>query len=943
MSALRARVGENKSAKTRPSDHTSRLVILADTLMKRFDESHNEEDLKRAISYYQKAVDFTPDHHSDKPSYLTLLGDAFMLCFEHFGDPDHLDQAISNQEKALTLTPNEHPSSFSPENILAEIKNGASLDDVISKLQKSSGFSDGSNVALLINCGMELQKRFERLGNPKDLESAISILQRANDLTAQDHKNKPLCLCSLGGALLARFGYLGNPEDLQNAITKLRESVKVVKDGDPSKPTFFNTLGRALLADFEHCNKHADINTAISNLETAVNITPKDDPKRLHYLHDYGNALRVRFERLGRPEDLEKSISVLLEASKLEPDDHPDIPSHLNSLGAALMARFDHFGDDASLQTAISALQHAETRMPDGHTIKPSVLHNVGKALWARCVRNSRLEDLNVAILSLRKAIELTPNDPSSSMEYLLDFVVKVQERFERFGSPADLNSLISTLQTIVILMQASNSVDPIYLNALGKALKTRYENLGNPEDLDRSILNLYDSVVLTGDDDPYKAHRLNNLGSAFSLPSSQRDRVEDMHNAIACQNKAVKLTPTSHPNKPNFLTSLGDTLSIGSIILNAPGLLKKAIEAFIEAARSSVGHPKKRFDAALKWAQCCQDASESPISAYTCAINLLPLVAPLGSKITDQHAVLAKVGGIARDAVAAAIVQNKHIMALEWAEQGRSIVWQNLLSLRAPLHDLRRNHPELAHRLQEISEKMEKPYGDAVIGSKEVAQPTEDVARMHSALALDWQNTLKEVRKQLHFESFLMPKTFNTLHDAARDGPVVILNVQDSRCDALVLIKRESGLTVNNIPLEGFSYQTAQELLETMKSVLSSAGVGARGTRGHDEDDYDADGRDGLERVLSTLWLDVVKPVIKGLRYPVGLADPPHIWWCPTGPLAFLPIHAAGLYNTDTPGEKVSDYAISSYTPTLTSILSQDRDLGEDFRLLTVALPSIS
>ncbi|KIM26734.1 hypothetical protein M408DRAFT_25203 [Serendipita vermifera MAFF 305830] len=589
--------GENKSAKTLPSDHTSRLVFLADTLMKRFNESPNEEDLKRAISYYQKAVDFTPDHHSDKPSYLTLLGDAFMLCFEHFGDPDHLDQAISNQEKALTLTPNEHPSSFSPENILAEMKSGASLDDVISKLQKSGGFSDGSNVALLIHCGMELQTRFERLGNPKDLESAISILQRANDLTAQDHKNKPLCHCSLGGALLARFGYVGNPEDLQNAIVKLRESVKLIKDGDPSEPIFLNTLGRALLADFEHCNEYADINTVISTLETAVNLTPKDDPKRLHYLHDYGNALRV-------------------------------------------------------------------------------------------------------------------------------------------------------------------------------------------------------------------------------------------------------------------------------------------------------------------------QDASESPISAYTCAINLLPLVAPLGSNITHQHAVLAKVGGIARDAVAAGILHDKPIMGLEWAEQVRSIVWQNLLSLRALLHDLRRNHPELAHRLQEISEKMEKPYGDAVIGSKEVALPTEDVARMHSALALEWQNTLKEVRKKPHFESFLMPKTFDALRDAARDGPVVILNVQDSRCDALVLIERESNFRVNNIPLESFSYQTAQELLETMKSVLSSARI---------------------------------KPVIKGLRYSVELDNPPRIWWCPTGPLAFLPIHAAGLYNPDTPGEKVSDYVISSYTPNLTSILSQDRDLGEDFQLLTVALPSIS
>ena len=48
-----------------------------------------------------------------------------------------------------------------------------------------------------------------------------------------------------------------------------------------------------------------------------------------------------------------------------------------------------------------------------------------------------------------------------------------------------------------------------------------------------------------------------------------------------------------------------------------------------------------------------------------------------------------------------------------------------------------------------------------------------------------------------------------------------------------------------------------------------------------------------------------------------------PRIWWCPTGPLSFLPIHAAGIYgNEKTPiGSCVSDYVVSSYTPTITTL----------------------
>ncbi|KAF6742200.1 CHAT domain-containing protein, partial [Ephemerocybe angulata] len=45
-----------------------------------------------------------------------------------------------------------------------------------------------------------------------------------------------------------------------------------------------------------------------------------------------------------------------------------------------------------------------------------------------------------------------------------------------------------------------------------------------------------------------------------------------------------------------------------------------------------------------------------------------------------------------------------------------------------------------------------------------------------------------------------------------------------------------------------------------------------------------------------------------------------PRIWWCPTGPLSFLPIHAAGIYGK-TVSESVMDYAILSYIPTVAAL----------------------
>jgi len=88
---------------------------------------------------------------------------------------------------------------------------------------------------------------------------------------------------------------------------------------------------------------------------------------------------------------------------------------------------------------------------------------------------------------------------------------------------------------------------------------------------------------------------------------------------------------------------------------------------------------------------------SRSSLSAYSCAIDLLPHVAWLGLPITDQHALFTDVGGIASKAVSAAIQSEELKTAVQWAEQGRSIVWRNMLGLRTPVDDLRAKHPRLA------------------------------------------------------------------------------------------------------------------------------------------------------------------------------------------------------------------------------------------------------
>ena len=100
--------------------------------------------------------------------------------------------------------------------------------------------------------------------------------------------------------------------------------------------------------------------------------------------------------------------------------------------------------------------------------------------------------------------------------------------------------------------------------------------------------------------------------------------------------------------------------------------------------------------------------------------------------------------------------------------------------------------------------------------------------------------------------------------------------------------------------------------------------------------------------------WMSQYVQCIMSLEFTVDLficiseqtpGDLSRIFWCPTGPFVFLPIHAAGLYGTQysQPGHKVSDFVVSSYVPTL-SILAPspnpDAATSGDLRLLAVRQP---
>ena len=167
----------------------------------------------------------------------------------------------------------------------------------------------------------------------------------------------------------------------------------------------------------------------------------------------------------------------------------------------------------------------------------------------------------------------------------------------------------------------------------------------------------------------------------------------------------------------------------------------------------------------------------------------------------------------------------------------------------------------------------------------------------------------MKQIRKKNGFERFLLPKQISELAKAkaAHSGPVVVLNVSNIRCDALILKPMHDDIV--HIPLDDFTSDNAQEMQRSLSRLLPEPHL-----KTLDED---------FKCILAELWEKVVEKVAKILGCIVSFCkilsllmnttihlqpegsssiDMARVWWCPTGPLTFLPIHAAGLYNGGGP-----------------------------------------
>ncbi|KAF8132284.1 CHAT domain-containing protein [Boletus edulis] len=939
-------------------DKPTCLNNLGSSFRARFERLGELRDLEDAISTHRDAIHLTPDGHPDKSTCLNNLGNSFRARFERLGELRDLEDAISTHRDAVQLTPDGHPdkpgrlnnlgnSFITRFERLGELRD---LEDAISTHRDAVQLTpDGhpDKPGRLNNLGNSFITRFERLGELRDLEDAISTHRDAVHLTPDGHTDKLTCLNNLGNSFRARFKRLGELRDLEDAISTHRDAVHLTPDGHPDKPSCLNNLGLSFRARFKRLGELRDLDDAISTHRDAVHLTPDGHPDKPGYLNNLGNSFITRFERLGELRDLEDVISTHRDAVHLTPDGHPDKPGCLNNLGNSFRARFKRLGELRDLEDAISTLRDAVHLTLDGHPDKPGRLNNLGNSFRARFKRLGELRDLEDAISTHRDAVHLTPDGHPDKPSYLNNLGSSFITRFKRLGELRDLEDAISTHRDAVQLTPDGHPDKPGRLNNLGNSFITRFERLGELRDLEDAISTHRDAIHLTPDGHPDKPGHLNNLGNSFITRFERLGELRDLEDAISTYRDGVHLTPDGHPDKPGCLNNLGNSFRARFLRLGELRDLEDAISLYSHAASVPIGPISVRFRASCNWILCARRIRHpSLLRAHSIAINLFPQLAWIGLSLTHRYAELKRGADVVREAAAAALDSGFPELAVEWLEQGRSIVWGELLQLRGSYEQLSSAHPDHARRLRELSAALDDAGATREKSLSTFSESTDDpmhratqmlrqVADTHRRLSIERDKLLQDIRRLPGFNRFLLPKDFSQLRASAHSGPVVVLNAAETRCDALIVLADVDH--VIHVPLPNFTFQRSIDLQGILKSFLRHARVERTGQ-------IERWDRGTWESFLSPLWKCVVEPVMDALAFSTP-GELSRIFWCPTGPFVFLPIHAAGLYDVkySAPGHKVFDFVVSSYVPTL-SILAPSRNIhvahNDDFRLLAVRQP---
>ncbi|KAB5588073.1 Aromatic di-alanine and TPR containing protein [Ceratobasidium theobromae] len=538
----------------------------------------------------------------------------------------------------------------------------------------------------------------------------------------------------------------------------------------------------------------------------------------------------MAYNRLGTLRYIDTAIAFLKEALELEPKN-----------GEALMqqaecyeGRFHRLAipNDITLALDLGTRAYNLMKDTDPRAAKVLGLSWAAKASEYHNTSQQRIDTLDNAIFLLNKALkDYDHKDQALKIEIIFKLGNVIHQKFRSIlhESSEKTNQVIK--EAISFKKQALSSTRrnhaskaAEYAASLGHTHRDRFVNLDN----NKKGTNIY-----------------------------------DLKDARKYYEFALENTPVDHPERITRQIGLAIIFKLlyehSTNELPKREYLDRAVRNLREAIASKVGYTLKReqLNACFHLAMLSQyTAVDLTLEAWSHAMEFIRDLVWVGLAFEEQKRNLIEIVGVTGDAVAAAIIAKQFGSAMEWLDQGRAIVWNQLLVK----HTNFKAFPDeplmvrLAHLAGDLLDS------DGAISKGELSELNSQKRRR---IAEDFDECIKLAQKCSGFEGLMISPTEIDLRKICQNlnSRVIIINMTKGRCDALSF--GDHG--VDHVPL-GDIYATITAAWKDLKRILALENL----RHFFPNERNERTPGPSMLSVLRTMWNAVVLPVLTGLGYNV-------------------------------------------------------------------------
>jgi hypothetical protein len=805
-----------------------------------------------------------------------------------------------------------------------------------------------------------VHEKFERNGDEALIKEAIH-LQRVGleQLPKTELQNRHRHLRRLADILKTKHSCFGH-QDEDDELSVMEEAFRICPPMHVDRWILCAQMMGQLLDEYLLSGKPEFMNRAIELGRQALSIGmfPRA-ARRAHLFTVMANCLRIRHETTRTHDsDLEESIELYREALSISLPGNVSYCVRLRDLATAFTLQFRSDGDVSHLEEACQLYRHASDSLSKDDTFWPMIISGLAESLGLRFRETGDISDLNRAIELDSQAVSALHPSTTGYSHSTLQMASHLCLRYELLHRNDDLKKATRVAEELFKSLPSGDMNRPPSMLVLAKARLLHDIDNNYLEDIDSTIQHL----LLNQD------HLLRSCLSPESLRTLAACYVVkwrqslDVDHALRARDAIIEVLERVNPDHYERFQCLIDAAGLhmerGTPYHDIDITLEYLSDALVNTCRDvrSKIHGTKRILNKLETEHhnlftTMSSTSFKLLNIIGNAIVLLPRIAFFGIHLYSRLQSLKEGQSIAMTGASLALNLSQAERALEIMEQGRAIFWTHTLRLRSPFDEI---SGELHNQLLGLARRLEK-VASVSENSTDRRHVEMEIARRRKE-SEEFNSLVDQIRRLPGRERFMSPDEYSTLKRVAKKGPVVVLVCSMLACHAMILMP--SG-KASAIRLEAITDKWLVESASAWRSTVIEARSALRDGRKIVklkialESSYARS-----ERILRLLWTNLVFPVIQALQIEVRLRavhpkyqdsrngtqpaperERPRIWWCPTGCFAHLPIHAAGA-----DGKWCSDYVVSSYTPTIKSLLDARKVYTpvkkQDVKALVVAVP---